>query len=52
MSDMKSLTLGEVVDYVIAYNARQEKAEKQAKREKKHGKKRRATQGDIDAFFG
>jgi len=46
------MTLGQVVDYCIAYNARQEKAEKKAKHEEKYGKKRKATQDDINAFFG
>ena len=52
MSDLKTMTLGQVVDYVIAYNRRQQKAEAESKKEEKHGKRRRATQGDIDAFFG
>lgn len=50
MSDMKALTLGQVVDYVMAYNIRQERAEKASKG--KQGRTRRATQADINAFFG
>ena len=52
MSDLKTMTLGQVVDFVIAYNKRQEQAEKARKYEEKHGTRRRATQGDIDSFFG
>lgn len=52
MSDLKIMTLGQVVDFVIAYNQRQKRAEQESKRKEKHGKRRRATQGDIDAFFG
>lgn len=52
MSDMKEMTLGQIVDYVISYNNRQERSEKAAEREKKEGKRRRATQADINAFFG
>ena len=46
------MQLGQVVDFVIAYNQRQKQAEKQAKREEKRGKRHRATQNEIDAFFG
>lgn len=50
MSDMRTLTLGQVVDYVMAYNERQERAERASKGKEKST--RRATQADIDAFFG
>ena len=46
------MQLGQVVDFVIAYNDRQKKAERQAKREEKRGKRHRATQSEINAFFG
>ena len=46
------MQLGQVVDFVIAYNDRQKKAERQAKREEKRGKRHKATQSDINAFFG
>lgn len=49
MADIKEMTIGQVVDYVIAYNDRMKEAEKE---EKKKDKKRKATQRDIDAFFG
>ena len=49
MADIKEMTIGQVVDYVIAYNDRVKEAEKE---EKKKDKKRKATQRDIDAFFG
>ena len=52
MNDIRHMQLGQVVDYCISYNKRQERAEKQAKHDKKYGHKRRATQKDIDAFFG
>lgn len=52
MYDIRRMTLGQVVDFVIDYNKRQERAEKQAKREEKQGKKRKATKQDIKAFFG
>ena len=48
MSDIKMMTIGEVVDFVIAYNDRVKEAEKEEKKDKK----RKATQRDIDAFFG
>lgn len=42
------MTVGQVVDFVIAYNQRQKTAEK----EEKKSRKRKATQNDINAFFG
>ena len=45
------MQLGQVVDFCIAFNQRQELAEKQANAEKQP-KKRKGTQRDIDAFFG
>lgn len=46
------MQLGQVVDFVIAFNNRQKMAEKQAKREEKRGKRHKATQDEINAFFG
>lgn len=46
------MQLGQVVDFVIAYNERQKEAENRAKREEKRGRRRKATQNDIKAFFG
>lgn len=45
MSDIRRMTLGQLVDFVIDYNNRQKKTEKVER-------KRRATQNDINAFFG
>lgn len=52
MHDIRSMQIGQVVDFVIAYNERQERSDKQRKHEKKHGRKRKATQADINNFFG
>jgi hypothetical protein len=52
MSDIRRMQLGQVVDFVISFNERQEKAEKRAKKEAKQGKKRKASQNDINAWFG
>ena len=46
------MQLGHVVDFVIAYNERQNAAEKAEKQAEKRGTKRKATQDDINAFFG
>jgi hypothetical protein len=46
------MQLGQVVDFVIAFNKRQKAAEKQSKQEEKRGKRRKATQNEINAFFG
>lgn len=45
------MQIGQVVDYVIVYNKRQKGTDTDAKGKKKI-KKRKATQADIDAFFG
>lgn len=52
MSDIRRMQLGQVVDFVIAYNDRQKAAEKAQKRAEKRGSKRKGTQNDINAFFG
>lgn len=52
MSDIRRMQLGQVVDFVIAYNERQKTAEKEQNREEKRETKRKATQNDINAFFG
>ena len=52
MTDIRRMQVGQIVDFVISYNERQEKAEKRMKHEKKHGRKRKATQEDINSFFG
>ena len=52
VSDIRRMQLGQVVDFVIDFNDRQKKAERRAKKEEKHGTKRKATQNDINAWFG
>ena len=52
MSDIRRMQLGQVVDFVVAYNDRQKAAQKAQKYAEKHGTKRKATQNDINAFFG
>lgn len=44
--------MGQVVDFVIAYNERQEVAQAARNRAEKGANKRKATQNDINAFFG
>lgn len=48
MADMREMTIGQVVDLCISYNNRQRQAEKQTKKDSR----RKATQADINAFFG
>ena len=52
MDDIRRMQIGQLVDFCIDYNERQKKAKKAAEREEKHGTRRRATQDDINAFFG
>ena len=44
MTDIRRTTLGQIVDFVIEYNNRNEKDERP--------KRVKATQADINAFFG
>ena len=46
------MQIGQVVDFCIAYNNRQKAAEKAQKWAEKHGTRRKATQSDINSFFG
>ena len=46
------MQLGQVVDFVIAYNERQKASEKAQKWAEKHGTRRKGTQNEINAFFG
>ena len=46
------MQLGQVVDFCISYNERQKVAEKAQKYAERHGNKRKASQNDINAFFG
>ena len=52
MTDIRNMQLGQVVDFVIAYNDRQKAADKAHKKPEKKDIKRKATQNDINAFFG
>ena len=52
MTDIRRMQLGQVVDFVISYNERQKEAEKRAKQEEKRSRKRKASQNDINAWFG
>ena len=52
MSDIRRMQLGQVVDFCISYNERQREADKANKYAEKHGTKRKASQNDINAFFG
>ena len=52
ITDIRRMQLGQVVDFCIEYNNRQMRAEKQQKREEKRGGRRKATQSDINSFFG
>lgn len=46
------MQVGQIVDFCIAYNERQKQSEKEAKKQERKKKKRKATQNDINAFFG
>jgi len=52
MSDIRRMQLGQVVDFVIDYNERQEESDRRAKQEEKRGHRRKASQNDINAWFG
>ena len=46
------MQLGQVVDFCIAYNDRQKRAEKEEEKEARTGKRIKAGQREINAFFG
>lgn len=50
MTEIKKMTIGQVLDYCIEYNNRHQQAEQQGT----HGRasKRKATQADINAWLG
>lgn len=52
ITDIRRMQLGQVVDFCISYNERQKAAEKAQKRAEKRARKRKASQNDINAFFG
>ena len=51
MSDIRKMQVGQIVDFCISFNDRQKNAEEKAERESRP-KKRKATQAEIDAYFG
>lgn len=48
ITDIRRMQVGQVVDFCIDYNERQKRAEEKAEKPQK----RKATQTDIDAWFG
>ena len=52
ITEMRKMQLGQIVDFCISYNERQKEADKQQKKAEKAALKRKASQGDINAFFG
>jgi len=52
MADIRQMQLGQVVDFIITHNQRRKNAEERAKKAKRGSTKRKATQKDIDLFFG
>ena len=52
MADIRTMQIGQIVDFIIAYNDRQKAAENAENRSQAKKKRRKGTQADIDAFFG
>lgn len=50
MQDIRRMQIGQVVDFCIEYNRRQQTEEESEHKE--HRGRRNATQKDIDAFLG
>lgn len=48
MSDIRSMQIGQLVDFVVDYNNRMKRAEK----ERDKPKKRKATKADFQRYFG
>ena len=49
---MRSMQLGQVVDFIIEYNERERKARKEQEKAEKGQTKRKATAADVKAFCG
>ncbi len=52
MHDIRKMQVGQIVDFCISFNERQQTAEQTADKEKDRPKKRKATQAEINAYFG
>lgn len=52
IADLREMQLGQVVDFIIAHNKRLQEAEKAEETRRNKPRKRKATQADINAFFG
>lgn len=51
MQDIRNLSLGRVVDFVIDYNKRQKDAEEKAERKSKAKHYRLASKDEVDAWL-
>jgi len=49
MTDIRQMQIGQIVDFCVAYN---ERHKEETEPERSKPKKRRATQKEIDAYFG
>lgn len=52
MDDLRRMSIGQAVDFIVAYNERQKASERARERAEKGAIRRKATQNDIDSFFG
>lgn len=52
MTDIRKMQVGQLVDFCISYNERLKASQKAEKRAETKEKKRKASQNDINAFFG
>lgn len=50
MADMRRMNVGQIIDFCVSYNERQEAAERADNQQQ--GGRRWATQAEIDAFCG
>lgn len=51
LGEMRKLSLGQVVDFVVDYNRRQKEAEERAERRSKAKHYRLATKDEVDALL-
>ena len=52
MTDLRRMQLGQVVDFIIAHNERSKEAERVEELRQNKPRRRKATQADINAYFG
>lgn len=52
IQDMRRMQIGQVADFCMEYNEREEKSQRAQEKKEKGQTKRKATAADVKAYFG